>query len=76
VAEGLESAVGAAGADAPAAPTAPQADELPSSRTWSLRAAYGLGLAVQAFIWFLIFFALAVAIGVGGHLTEFRYVGF
>jgi hypothetical protein len=37
---------------------------------------YVLGLAVQVFLWFLVFLGIAVAIGVGGHLTEFRYVGF
>jgi hypothetical protein len=37
---------------------------------------YLLGLAVQVFLWFLVFLGLAIAIGVGGHLTEFRYVGF
>lgn len=37
---------------------------------------YVLGLALQVFLWFLVFLGLAIAIGVGGHLTEFRYVGF
>jgi hypothetical protein len=37
---------------------------------------YLLGLAVQVFLWFLVFLGIAIAIGVGGHLTEFRYVGF
>ena len=37
---------------------------------------YVLGLALQAFLWFLLFWFLAVAIGAGNHLTEFRYVGF
>jgi hypothetical protein len=37
---------------------------------------YVLGLAVQVFLWFLVFLGIAIAIGVGGHLTEFRYVGF
>jgi hypothetical protein len=37
---------------------------------------YLLGLAIQVFLWFLVFLGIAVAIGVGGHLTEFRYVGF
>jgi len=27
-------------------------------------------------LWSLVFLALAVAIATGGHLTEFRYVGF
>jgi hypothetical protein len=42
----------------------------------SVRVAYVLGLAVQVLFWFLIFMAIAVAVGAGGHLTEFRYVGF
>jgi len=37
---------------------------------------YILGLALQVLLWFLLFWALAVAIGAGNHLTEFRYVGF
>jgi hypothetical protein len=38
--------------------------------------AYVLGLSVQVVLWSLVFLALAVAIATGGHLTEFRYVGF
>jgi hypothetical protein len=38
--------------------------------------AYALGLSVQVVLWALVFLALAVAIATGGHLTEFRYVGF
>ena len=37
---------------------------------------YGLGLALQTFLWFLLFLAIAVAVLVGNKLTEFRYVGF
>jgi hypothetical protein len=37
---------------------------------------YGLGLTLQTFLWFLLFLAIVVAVMVGGHLTEFRYVGF
>ena len=37
---------------------------------------YVLGLVLQVFLWFLLFWFLAVAIGAGQHLTEFRYVGF
>jgi hypothetical protein len=37
---------------------------------------YGLGLTLQTFLWFLLFLAITVAVLVGGHLTEFRYVGF
>ena len=39
-------------------------------------AAYVLGLTVQVVLWSLVFLALAAAIATGGHLTEFRYVGF
>jgi hypothetical protein len=65
---------GDASADADEAARAPgeatgRARRLPSG--W-----YLLGLAVQVFLWFLVFLGIAVAIGVGGHLTEFRYVGF
>jgi hypothetical protein len=37
---------------------------------------FGLGIAVQTLLWFLLFLALVVAVAVGGELTEFRYVGF
>jgi hypothetical protein len=37
---------------------------------------YGLGLTLQTFLWFLLFLAITVAVLVGNHLTEFRYVGF
>ena len=37
---------------------------------------YGLGLALQTFLWFLLFLAITVAVLVGNKLTEFRYVGF
>jgi hypothetical protein len=37
---------------------------------------YGLGLTLQTFLWFLLFLAITVAVLVGHHLTEFRYVGF
>ena len=37
---------------------------------------YGLGLSLQTFLWFLLFLAITVAVLVGNHLTEFRYVGF
>jgi hypothetical protein len=37
---------------------------------------YGLGLSLQTFLWFLLFLAIVVAVLVGNHLTEFRYVGF
>ncbi len=37
---------------------------------------YLLGLSAQVLLWMLVFLGIAVAIGVGHHLTEFRYVGF
>ncbi len=37
---------------------------------------YLLGLALQTFLWFLLFLAIVVAVLVGHQLTEFRYVGF
>ncbi len=37
---------------------------------------YRLGLAAQVIVWSLIFLGLAIVIATGGHLTEFRYVGF
>jgi len=37
---------------------------------------YCLGLALQTFLWLLLFLGIIVAVVVGTHLTEFRYVGF
>ena len=45
-------------------------------RRRGVTAAYVLGICVQVVFWMLVFLALAMAIGVGEHLTEFRYVGF
>jgi hypothetical protein len=62
---------------APARPSAtepPAADPAPALR--GVTAAYVLGLSLQVVLWSLVFLALAVAIATGGHLTEFRYVGF
>ena len=59
-----------------AAAATPEAVAATTSRGASLRAAYALGLVFQVFVWFLIFLAIAVAVGAGGHLTQFRYVGF
>ena len=50
-----------------------EAASRPSRLSWLY---YGLGLSLQTFLWFLLFFAIAVAVLVGGKLTEFRYVGF
>jgi hypothetical protein len=45
-------------------------------RAGSATAWYVLGLSIQVLLWFLVFVAIAAAIGVSGHLTEFRYVRF
>ncbi len=37
---------------------------------------YGAGIALQIVFWSLIFLGLAIVVATGGHLTEFRYVGF
>ena len=42
----------------------------------SLSGWYVLGLATQVVFWSLIFLGIVIAFAVGGHLTEFRYVGF
>jgi hypothetical protein len=52
------------------------ADDASTSALRRLSGWYLLGLALQVFLWFLVFLGIVVAIGVGGHLTEFRYVGF
>jgi hypothetical protein len=54
------------------APDAEAAPEQPRGH-WFF---YILGLSLQTFLWFLLFLAIAVAVLVGGKLTEFRYVGF
>ncbi len=52
----------------------PAPDDTPAARTvWPL---YFLGLALQCILWLLLFLAIVVAVAAGGHLTEFRYVGF
>ena len=58
-------------------PTAARPSPTPAPPPAALAAGrYVLSLAVQVLFWFLIFMAIAVAVGAGGHLTEFRYVGF
>ena len=47
-----------------------------SGRARSATAFYVLGLSIQVLLWFLVFVAIAAAIGISGHLTEFRYVRF
>jgi hypothetical protein len=47
-----------------------------SGRPRSVRAFYLLGLTIQVLLWFLVFVAIAAAIGISTHLTEFRYVRF
>ncbi len=37
---------------------------------------YCLGLGLQTLLWLLLFLAIIIAVVVGTHLTEFRYVGF
>jgi len=64
---------GAGGAGEPAAESGTRNR---AGRVWLPSGWYVLGLALQIFLWFLVFLGLAIAIGVGGHLTEFRYVGF
>lgn len=64
--------VDSAPADVAAAEPSPPAAAV--RRTiWPL---YAAGLALQCFLWFLLFLAIFVAVATGGHLTEFRYVGF
>ena len=46
------------------------------ARSRSVIAFYVLGLSIQVLLWFLVFIAIAAAIGISGHLTEFRYVRF
>jgi hypothetical protein len=47
-----------------------------NARARSATAFYVLGLSIQVLLWFLVFVAIAAAIGISGHLTEFRYVRF
>ncbi len=47
-----------------------------SGRSRSATAFYVLGLSIQVLLWSLVFVAIAAAIGISGHLTEFRYVRF
>lgn len=37
---------------------------------------YGLGLATQTILWFLLFLAIVGAYVAGSYIIEFRYVGF
>ena len=56
---------------------AEQAGKAPAGeRSRSETAFYVLGLGIQLLLWFLVFIAIAAAIGISGHLTEFRYVRF
>jgi len=67
-----DSARDAARGDRPAADDGgrPEAGA-PRYRGW-----YWFGIVLQVLVWALIWLGIAVAIGVGGKLTEFRYVGF
>jgi hypothetical protein len=69
-----QSAAGQATADGSAA--AGRREEVAGHRRRAVSAAYALGFGAQVLFWCLVFLALAVAIATGGHLTEFRYVGF
>lgn len=53
------------------APVSAPGEQAPRYRAW-----YWLGIVLQVFVWTLIWLGIAIAIGVGGKLTEFRYVGF
>jgi len=59
---------------APAGEATPAGDTPRVSRVSWLY--YGLGLSLQTVLWALLFFAIFLAVMVGGKLTEFRYVGF
>lgn len=37
---------------------------------------YALGVVAQICLWALAFLGILVALSVGAHITEFRYVGF
>ncbi len=56
--------------------TAARADAPKAAKEGTRWLPYCLGLGLQTFLWFLLFFAIIVAVLVGGELTEFRYVGF
>ncbi len=60
------------GAETPAEGTESPEPARPRTR-WFF---YGLGLSLQTLLWFLLFLGIVIAVLVGGHLTEFRYVGF
>ncbi len=75
MAELLEEAATSA-PEPPSATEAATATEPAMPARRGVTAAYVLGLSVQVVLWSLVFLALAVAIATGGHLTEFRYVGF
>jgi hypothetical protein len=68
-------AVAGGPAAASVSPAAAPADEAPAT-TRQFRGWYVFGLSTQVLFWTLVFLGLVTAIAVGGHLTEFRYVGF
>jgi hypothetical protein len=57
------------------APETVPATALPEAQP-RYRAWYWLGIVLQVLVWTFIWLGIAIAIGVGGKLTEFRYVGF
>jgi hypothetical protein len=48
----------------------------PAAAESRYRGWYWLGIVLQVCVWTLIWLGIAIAVGVGGELTEFRYVGF
>jgi hypothetical protein len=73
--DGLGGPAASADPTGPAEPMGP-AEAAGPTRPGGHRVFYGLGVAVQTLLWFLLFLAIVVAVAVGGELTEFRYVGF
>lgn len=60
----------------PDSATGERTESATGERARSATAWYILGLSIQVLLWFAVFIAIAAAIGVSGHLTEFRYVRF
>ncbi len=73
---GSAASEGAASASEGAGSAIESAGSAASERHRPATAWYVLGLSIQVLLWFLVFVAIAAAIGVSGHLTEFRYVRF
>jgi hypothetical protein len=43
---------------------------------WRVSGWYLLGLSLQVALWLVAFLLLVLVISTGGHVTQFRYVGF